>query len=171
MSVSINARSVNDAVNVSLEEIPWNEAQANVPETLNFEQFVEGRNSGHFNVTVSENQDESKSLKSQESSHRSSQKSLAISEQLSQQSMDVPTYIIKQNSTATITVELNPFVQQNAQIEWFRGRQHINFSRSKTHKKYSRVREDHLEVLIINEVLPADSELYVFGNRLANNFL
>lgn len=72
-----------------------------MPGVLNFDQFVEGRNSGHFNVTVSENQDESKSLKSQTSSHRSSQ--LEFSEQLSQQSMDVPTYIIKQNSTATIT--------------------------------------------------------------------
>lgn len=155
MSVSINARSVNDAIQASLEEIPWNEVTATVPEVLNIDHFVEARNSGYFNVTVSENQDESKSLKSHESSQ--SQKSLAISDQFSQQSIDVPTYVIKQNSTATITVELNPFVQKNAKIEWFRGRKHVNFSRKE--QKYSRVREDHLEVLIINNVQLSDSEL------------
>lgn len=141
MSVSINARSVTDAIQASLEEVPWNEVEATISEGLNFDHFVEARNSGYFNVTVSENHDESKSLKSQESSQRS----LAISEQLSQQSIDVPTYIIKQSSTATITVELNPFVQKTAQIEWFRGRKHISFKRKNQHK-YSRVREDHLEV-------------------------
>jgi hypothetical protein len=155
MSVSINARSVNDAIQAFLEEVPWNGVSATVQEVLDIDQFVEARNSGLFGVTVSENQDESRSLKSHESSQ--SQKSLAISEQFSQQSMDVPTYVIKQNSTATITVELNPFVQKNAKIEWFRGRKHINFSKMK--QKYNRIREDHLEILVINNVQSSDSEL------------
>lgn len=52
-------------------------------------------------------------------------------------------------------MELNPFVKRSAQIEWFCGRSHI-----RPNQKFSRVREDHLEVLLINNVQSSDSELY-----------
>ncbi|KAI6213448.1 hypothetical protein M3Y94_00151400 [Aphelenchoides besseyi] len=160
LSISINARSMNDNVAALLEEVLWSEVSLTIPQELQLDQFSEAqRNSGSFNlfnVTVSENHDEAKSAKSQCSSHRSSQKSLAISEQFSQQSVDVPTYIIKQGSTASITCELNSFVPRNAKIEWWRGRQHV----AQIGSKYSRVREEYLEVLVINNVQPIDSELY-----------
>ncbi|KAI6199680.1 Immunoglobulin domain protein [Aphelenchoides besseyi] len=160
LSISINARSMNDNVAALLEEVLWSEVSLTIPQELQLDRFSEAqRNSGSFNlfnVTVSENHDEAKSAKSQCSSHRSSQKSLAISEQFSQQSVDVPTYIIKQGSTASITCELNSFVPRHAKIEWWRGRQHV----AQIGSKYSRVREEYLEVLVINNVQPIDSELY-----------
>lgn len=75
-----------------MQEVQWEDTASTIPEALQFDQFAEARNSGYFNVIVSEeHQDESKSLKSQ-----GSNKSLAISDHASQgTSVEVPTYVIK----------------------------------------------------------------------------
>ncbi|CAD5224136.1 unnamed protein product [Bursaphelenchus okinawaensis] len=150
MSVSIDARSFYDGVDVNLNLIPYYGTHKNLASNRLENGSI--NNSALLNVTVSEHNDDVAS------SHRSSQKSLVISEYtaLNQHSFDVPTYIVKNGSTASITCELNKSVQLDCKVEWFVGKKHIR----PNNQKYMRSRELFMEVLIINDVTINDSELY-----------
>lgn len=141
-----------------LQQLPGRAAAARIgrEKGLLFDDFNECHNS-FFHVTVTENDGEARS-RSMCSSIRSSMKSLALSEHtlISQQSFEVPTYVIKPGSTASITCELNTFVHPTSLIEWFCGRAHIN----QFGGKYIRMKDKFMEVLVINGVEAGDSELY-----------
>uniref|UniRef100_A0A914C898 Ig-like domain-containing protein n=1 Tax=Acrobeloides nanus TaxID=290746 RepID=A0A914C898_9BILA len=156
MTISISARSVKDSVYVQLEEIPWTEASITLVADEADETSETKSSSLLFNVIVAENSEEGKSQKSL-GSHRSSQKSLALSDKtLSQQSLNIPTYVIKLGATASITCELNNHVNKQTEIEWFRGKTPLHEHLG----KYDRISHDLLEVLIIQHVNFEDSELY-----------
>uniref|UniRef100_A0A1I7RN68 Immunoglobulin I-set domain protein n=1 Tax=Bursaphelenchus xylophilus TaxID=6326 RepID=A0A1I7RN68_BURXY len=148
MSVSINARSFYDAVHVNLDQTPYYKTQKDLTSNKNDEGIY---NSALLNVTVSD-------ITSKGSSHRSSQRSLVMSDYtvFSQHSFDVPTYVVKKGSTASITCELNNSVSSSTKVEWFAGKKHIR----PNNKKYQRVKETLMEALVINDVNPSDSELY-----------
>uniref|UniRef100_A0A7E4VJ05 Ig-like domain-containing protein n=1 Tax=Panagrellus redivivus TaxID=6233 RepID=A0A7E4VJ05_PANRE len=158
LSVSVNAKSVADKVYVHLEEIPWGEVAMTIPEnasSLNDDE-ISARSSILFNVIVAENQDEAKSQKSDAVSHRSSQKSIATSATASQPSLNFPTYVIKHSSTASITCELNNYVNRESDIVWYKGKEPV----PKIRGKFDRISHDLLEVLVVNKIDYSDSELY-----------
>ncbi|CAI4231525.1 unnamed protein product [Auanema sp. JU1783] len=154
ITVSIIARSLHDGIYASLEEIPWGEAQITLKE---FEMTRSCDNSLHFNVTVSEaTADEKKSLRSQ-ASFKESQNSISeIENTLSSGSINIPSYVIKLGSTATITCELNNYLPPNSIIDWYKGKEPLR----RTAGKFDRISHDLLEVLIINVVEMDDNDLY-----------
>ena len=162
ITVSIVARSVHDNIYASLEEIPWGEVQMSLPEadTPLMYQSVEDEsrvNSVQFNVTVSEStQDERKSLPSQPSLKESQTSLTEDGNTLSTTSINIPSYVIKLGSTATITCELNNYLPQNSHIEWYRG----NNKLERIPGKLDRISHDLLEVLIITNVDMQDNDLY-----------
>ncbi|KAI1714220.1 titin [Ditylenchus destructor] len=127
-----------------------------------------------FNIHVTENQDEARSVASV--SHRSagagsqsvnqarfdgSEKSLDIVDQtqlISQgEDVDIATYVIKQGSTASITCELNSYVDRREPIEWYRnGKEKVGPSSA----KFERISHDLLEILVIHDVGMNDGQLY-----------
>ncbi|KAH7730215.1 Protein TTN-1 c [Aphelenchoides avenae] len=159
LTVSVNAKSQKDDILVHLEEIIWDDVQASVPPSSVIPPAMTGsmesRGSVPFNVIVSQKHNDQVS-----SSHASSQRSLSQSERemfsQSQQTLDIPTYVIRLGSTASITCELNNFVERNVPIEWYRGRTHIHMRPG----KYDRISHDLLEVLIISNVEREDGDLY-----------
>ncbi|VDK48693.1 unnamed protein product, partial [Anisakis simplex] len=165
VSISIVARSTRDAVYASLEEIPWGEVSMHI--CLSENEMVRSMsgsetraNSLIQNVTVSESNDhERKSLRSQES-FKSSQKSLAFSDRSerydSMQSLNVPSYVLKEGSTATITCELNNFLSPNSHIDWYKGKAAVETKPG----KIDRISHDLLEVLVISHVELDDSDVY-----------
>lgn len=167
VSVSIIARSIHDIVYASLEEIPWGEVSMNVylteVEITRSTSRCDSENRTNSliqNVTVSElNENERKSLRSQES-FKSSQRSLAFSDRTdrydSMQSLNIPSYVLKEGSTATITCELNNFLSPSSQIDWFKGKVKVETVAG----KIDRISHDLLEVLVISHVELADSDLY-----------
>uniref|UniRef100_A0A914ZVR6 Titin n=1 Tax=Parascaris univalens TaxID=6257 RepID=A0A914ZVR6_PARUN len=167
VSVSIIARSIHDIVYASLEEIPWGEVSMHVyltdVELARSTSHCDSENRTNSliqNVTVSElNENERKSLRSQES-FKSSQRSLAFSDRTdrydSMQSLNIPSYMLKEGSTATITCELNNFLSPSSQIDWFKGRVKVETVAG----KIDRISHDLLEVLVISHVELADSDLY-----------
>lgn len=152
INVSIIARSLHDSIYASLEEIPWGEVAMTLKEN---EMCKSVDTSLQFNVTVSENADERKSLRSQPSL-KESQNSIAESNTLSNTSINIPSYVIKLGSTATITCELNNYLAPNSKIDWVKGKKLV----VKTLGKFDRISHDLLEVLIINNVDYSDNELY-----------
>lgn len=178
LNVSILARSLKDVVYVDLEEIPWDEITANleVPKEENImnqsrmsirsgksETTIRDNGSIVFNIIVAENHDEARSVASRRSiePEGGSQKSLASSQktlhsQTSFENIDIPTYIIKQGATASITCELNHYVDQGLKIEWYKGKEHIKVIPD----KYDRVTHDLLELLIILHVNKDDGAMY-----------
>ncbi|VDM40900.1 unnamed protein product, partial [Toxocara canis] len=167
VSISIVARSIRDIVYASLEEIPWGEVSMNIYLTENeltrstSHCDSENRtNSFIQNVTVSEsNENERKSLRSQES-FKSSQKSLALSDRTdrydSMQSLNIPSYVLKERSTATITCELNNFLSPTSHIDWYKGKLKVETLPG----KIDRISHDLLEVLVISHVELNDSDVY-----------
>ncbi|KHJ83046.1 immunoglobulin I-set domain protein, partial [Oesophagostomum dentatum] len=159
ISVSIIARSLHDGIYASLEEIPWGEVEMTLPESDTMAKSVEedSRTSLQFNVTVSEsNPEERKSLRSQMSLNQSQNSISEMDNTLSTGSINIPSYVIKLGSTATITCELNNYLPANSHIEWYRGNSQIE----KCPGKLDRISHDLLEVLIINNVQMEDNELY-----------
>jgi len=150
ISVSVNAKSVSDKVFVRLEEVPWGEVAMTVgqDDKTTFDEISENKSSMIFNVMVNDNQSQGDGL-----SHRSSQKSLTTA---SQPSLNIPTYVIKHSSTASITCELNNHVNKETGIEWYKGKEPI----PKIKGKFDRISHDLLEVLVINKIEYDDSELY-----------
>uniref|UniRef100_A0A1I7WAP6 Ig-like domain-containing protein n=1 Tax=Heterorhabditis bacteriophora TaxID=37862 RepID=A0A1I7WAP6_HETBA len=160
ISVSIIARSLHDGIYASLEEIPWGEVQMTVNEVDNMGRSIEDEsklNSVQFSVTVSEsNADEKKSLRSQTSFNQSQNSISEIENTISTGSINIPSYVIKIGSTATITCELNNYLPPKSHIEWYKGKYHLERKAG----KLDRISHDLLEVLIINNVQMTDNDLY-----------
>ncbi|RCN39030.1 immunoglobulin domain protein [Ancylostoma caninum] len=159
ITVSIIARSLHDGIYASLEEIPWGEVEMTLPECESMAKSMDedSKMSVQFNVTVSEsNPEERKSLRSQISLNHSQNSISEIDNTLSTGSINIPSYVIKLGSTATITCELNNYLPQNSKIDWYKGNTQIE----KCPGKLDRISHDLLEVLIINNVQMEDNELY-----------
>ncbi|VDL78997.1 unnamed protein product [Nippostrongylus brasiliensis] len=159
ITVSIIARSLHDGIYASLEEIPWGEVEMTLPECENMTKSVEedSKMSLQFNVTVSEsNPDERKSLRSQASLNQSQNTISEADNTLSTGSINIPSYVIKLGSTATITCELNNYLPANSRIDWYKGMSQIDTYPGKV----DRISHDLLEVLIIHNVQMDDNELY-----------
>uniref|UniRef100_A0A8R1HQD1 Ig-like domain-containing protein n=1 Tax=Caenorhabditis japonica TaxID=281687 RepID=A0A8R1HQD1_CAEJA len=156
ITVSIVARSLNDGIYASLEEIAWGEVEMTVPDVM--QMSTEEKSSLQFNVTVSEsNLEEAKSLKSQVS-FRSSQNSVSEIENTlsSTGTISIPSYVVKLDSTATITCELNNYLPKNCSIDWYCGKSRIIID----NEQFDRISHDLLEVLIIRSVEPINGNLY-----------
>lgn len=156
ITVSIVARSLNDGIYASLEEIAWGEVEMTVPDLM--QMSTEEKSSVQFNVTVSEtNLEEAKSLKSQ-MSFRSSQNSVSEIENTlsSTGTISIPSYVVKLDSTATITCELNNYLPKNCTIDWYCGKTKIIID----NEQFDRISHDLLEVLIIRSVEPINGNLY-----------
>uniref|UniRef100_A0AC34F8Q9 Ig-like domain-containing protein n=1 Tax=Panagrolaimus sp. ES5 TaxID=591445 RepID=A0AC34F8Q9_9BILA len=164
LSISVNAKTMTDKVYVHLEEIPWGEVSMTIGDNNTFDNMSDTKSSILFNVMVSENQDEAMTSQKSDTnmSHRSSQKSLTTTvttdKTLSNPSLNIPTYIIKHLSTASITCELNNYVNKESNMEWFKGKEPLRINKS--HGKYDQISHDLLEVLVINKIEYDDSELY-----------
>ncbi|KJH40943.1 immunoglobulin I-set domain protein, partial [Dictyocaulus viviparus] len=159
ISVSIIARSLYDGIYASLEEIPWGEVEMTVPccDMMANSMRDDSKTSIQFNVTVSEsNLEEKKSLLSQASLNYSQNTISEIDNTLSNGSINIPSYVIKIGSTATITCELNNYLPPDSNIEWYKGNIQINTCPG----KLDRISHDLLEVLIINDVQKEDSDIY-----------
>ncbi|ULT90173.1 hypothetical protein L3Y34_008498 [Caenorhabditis briggsae] len=156
ITVSIVARSLNDGIYASLEEIAWGEVEMTVPDIM--QMSTEEKSSLQFNVTVSEsNLEEAKSLKSQ-MSFRSSQNSVSEIENTmsSTGTISIPSYVVKLESTATITCELNNYLPKNCTIDWYCGKTKVIID----NEQFDRISHDLLEVLIIRSVEPINGNLY-----------
>ncbi|NP_001346724.1 Ig-like domain-containing protein [Caenorhabditis elegans] len=156
ITVSIVARSLNDGIYASLEEIAWGEVEMTVPDIM--QMSTEEKSSLQFNVTVSEsNLEEAKSLKSQVS-FRSSQNSVSEMDNTisSTATISIPSYVVKLESTATITCELNNYLPKNCTIDWYCGKTKIIID----HEQFDRISHDLLEVLIIRSVEAINGNLY-----------
>uniref|UniRef100_A0A915DL89 Ig-like domain-containing protein n=1 Tax=Ditylenchus dipsaci TaxID=166011 RepID=A0A915DL89_9BILA len=178
LNVSIMARSAKDDVHVHLEEIPWGQVDLETtvsPPTQQHQQPMErsfnseaGGASLLFNIHVAENQDEARSLASHRLEAGSETKSLAgLSERTnlslshSQEDLDIATYVIKQGSTASITCELNNYVDKTRPIEWYRnGKERVGPLGNGQPSKFERISHDLLEVLVIQNVQVEDGQLY-----------
>ncbi|KAK6051664.1 immunoglobulin I-set domain protein, partial [Cooperia oncophora] len=159
ITVSIVARSLHDGIYASLEEIPWGEVEMTLPEcdTMGKSLEDESKTSVQFNVTVSEsNPDERKSLRSQASLEQSQNTISEADNTLSNGSINIPSYVIKLGSTATITCELNNYLPPNSKIDWYKGTAQVKTCPG----KLDRISHDLLEVLIINNIEMEDNELY-----------
>uniref|UniRef100_A0A915PVQ5 Ig-like domain-containing protein n=1 Tax=Setaria digitata TaxID=48799 RepID=A0A915PVQ5_9BILA len=164
ISVNIIARSMHDVARASLEEIPWGEVSMYVviPSTMTRSATdSEARNSLIQNVTVSEsNETEKRSLRSHDSFHSSSHHSFDWNElgdnDTSWQNIDVPSYVVKQGSTATITCEFNNFLTPGSFIDWYKGKARMQIVPGKT----DRISHDLLEVLVISQVNLTDGDIY-----------
>ncbi|KAK6011148.1 immunoglobulin domain protein, partial [Ostertagia ostertagi] len=159
ITVSIVARSLHDGIYASLEEIPWGEVEMTLPECDIMGKSVEdeSKTSVQFNVTVSEtNPDERKSLRSQASLEQSQNTISEIDNTISNGSINIPSYVIKLGSTATITCELNNYLPPNSKIDWYKGTSQVTTCPG----KLDRISHDLLEVLIINNIEMEDNELY-----------
>ncbi|KAK5968588.1 hypothetical protein GCK32_008491, partial [Trichostrongylus colubriformis] len=158
ITVSIIARSLHDGIYASLEEIPWGEVEMTLPECESIGRGLgESKTSLQFNVTVSEsNPDERKSLRSQVSLEQSQNTVSEMDNTLSNGSINIPSYIIKLGSTATITCELNNYLPPNSKIDWYKGTTQV----ATCPGKLDRISHDLLEVLIINNIEMEDNELY-----------
>ncbi|EYB85418.1 hypothetical protein Y032_0298g1745 [Ancylostoma ceylanicum] len=157
ITVSIIARSLHDGIYASLEEIPWGEVEMTLPESMAKSIDEDSKMSVQFNVTVSEsNPEERKSLRSQISLTHSQNSISEIDNTVSTGSINIPSYVIKLGSTATITCELNNYLPPNSKIDWYKGNTQIE----KCPGKLDRISHDLLEVLIINDVQMEDNELY-----------
>ncbi|KAL6741661.1 hypothetical protein Aduo_014893 [Ancylostoma duodenale] len=159
ITVSIIARSLHDGIYASLEEIPWGEVEMTLPECESMAKSMDedSKMSVQFNVTVSEsNPEERKSLRSQVSLTHSQNSISEIDNTISTGSINIPSYVIKLGSTATITCELNNYLPPNSKIDWYKGNTQIE----KCPGKLDRISHDLLEVLIINNVQMEDNELY-----------
>lgn len=181
LNVSIMARSERNSVLVNLEEIPWGEVVYNVlnenrnrikvPDVMNISSISQQtndtiasseaimdymRNNGSIvsNIIVAENQDKARSVTSCISG---SPKSIGAEQTLNLTDIDnIPAYVIKQGSTAFITCELNTYANKQSPIQWYCGKQQINFPE----KKYDKISHDLLEVLVILKVDLVDGQLY-----------
>uniref|UniRef100_A0A0N4W175 TITIN protein n=1 Tax=Haemonchus placei TaxID=6290 RepID=A0A0N4W175_HAEPC len=159
ITVSIVARSLHDGIYASLEEIPWGEVEMTLPECENMGKSIEdeSKTSLQFNVTVSEtNPDERKSIRSQASMELSQNTVSEADNTLSTGSINIPSYVIKMGSTATITCELNNYLPPNSKIDWYKGSTQVVTCPG----KLDRISHDLLEVLIINNIEMEDNELY-----------
>ncbi|VDO19085.1 unnamed protein product [Heligmosomoides polygyrus] len=159
ITVSIIARSLHDGIYASLEEIPWGEVEMSLQECEIMAKSMEedSKTSLQFNVVVSESTpEERKSLRSQASLNQSQNTISEVDNTLSTGSINIPSYVIKLGSTATITCELNNYLPPNSKIVWYKGTYEIVTSPG----KIDRISHDLLEVLIINDVQMEDNELY-----------
>lgn len=174
LNVSIMARSLNDQVMACIEEIAWDEISAYINSnnenimtrsnttviTAATNDTTTQRGSIVFNIHVAENRDEARSLGSRRSfpDENESEKSFNCSlASFDTGGAGIPTYIIKQGATASITCELNNYVDMNSSIDWFKGKERIDKSGG---SKYDRVSHDLLELLIILNVTKDDGNLY-----------
>ncbi|KAL3986031.1 Immunoglobulin I-set domain family protein [Acanthocheilonema viteae] len=164
ISVNIIARSMHDVVHASLEEIPWGEVSMYIlmqPIMTRSITDSETRNSLIQNVTVSEsNETEKRSLRSHESFRSSSQLSFNWNEfsdrNGSGHNLNIPSYVIREGSTATITCEFNNFLAPGSFIDWFKGNALMEIVPGKT----DRISHDLLEVLVISHVDLSDGDVY-----------
>lgn len=165
ISVSIIARSMYDVAYASLEEIPWGEVSMYIemqqPIMTRSKTDSETRNSLIQNVTVSEsNETEKRSLRSHESFRSLSQPSFDCMESgdrcHSGQNFNVPSYVVREGSTATITCEFNNFLVPGSRIDWFKGNDLMDIVPGKT----DRISHDLLEVLVISKMNPTDGDIY-----------
>ncbi|CAJ0570802.1 unnamed protein product, partial [Mesorhabditis spiculigera] len=162
VTVSIIARSMHDMVDAALEEIPWGEVEMTLPYAehamVRSMDSDSKMSSVQFNVTVSESNDaeQKKKLKSQDS-FRSSKCSVDEEKtESSALSLNIPSYVIRLGSTATITCELNNYLPSNSKIEWMKGRDTVE----RCPGKVDRISHDLLEVLVISQVKLEDSDMY-----------
>ncbi|EJD75389.1 immunoglobulin I-set domain-containing protein, variant, partial [Loa loa] len=164
ISVNIIARSMHDFTCASLEEIPWGEVSMYIvmqPIMIRSKTDSETRNSLIQNVTVSEsNETEKRSLRSHESFRSSSRQSFDWSEfgdrSISGQNFNIPSYVLKEGSTATITCEFNNFLTPGSFIDWFKGKSLMQIVPGKT----DRISHDLLEVLVISHLSLMDGDIY-----------
>ncbi|VDK72604.1 unnamed protein product [Litomosoides sigmodontis] len=162
ISVNVIARSMHDVARASLEEIPWGEVSMCIimrPTMARSITDSERRNSLIQNVTVSEsNETEKCSLHSRDSFRSSSQKSFDLNEfsYRSNNEQNVPSYVVKEGSTATITCEFNNFLAPGSFIDWFKGKVLMQIVPGKT----DRISHDLLEVLLISDVNVTDGDTY-----------
>ncbi|KAK6025520.1 immunoglobulin domain protein [Ostertagia ostertagi] len=159
ITVSSFAEVYTTASTLLLEEIPWGEVEMTLPECDIMGKSVEdeSKTSVQFNVTVSEtNPDERKSLRSQASLEQSQNTISEIDNTISNGSINIPSYVIKLGSTATITCELNNYLPPNSKIDWYKGTSQVTTCPG----KLDRISHDLLEVLIINNIEMEDNELY-----------
>ncbi|VDD90175.1 unnamed protein product [Enterobius vermicularis] len=171
VSVTISARNASEAAYASLEEIAWGSVKMNIScspsnsdQTLgfvnmSFQPLIQ-------NLSVSEGTEcEKKSLQSLESSHVS-QGTLSYGDRNlfsdSIESLNVPTYILKEGSTATITCELNSLT--STEVIWYKGQKQIEFKPG----KIDRISHNLVEVLVISQINLEDSDIY---NILVNDRL
>ncbi|KAL3075020.1 hypothetical protein niasHT_038955 [Heterodera trifolii] len=187
MAVSISARSDRDSVHVFLEEIPCGQigAQVKAPsaspcpsmasthfhangaemaerksaQSVGMANSAEWRDCVFREIRVSGGADlVESSSRSLRSSRRSSQKSLLVVSEGADETEDIPAYVIKKGSTASITCELNSeCVGPDSKIEWFRGQneQIVPFG-----DKFERIRDGWVELLVISDVQLEDGQLY-----------
>uniref|UniRef100_A0A914N2G3 Immunoglobulin subtype domain-containing protein n=1 Tax=Meloidogyne incognita TaxID=6306 RepID=A0A914N2G3_MELIC len=179
MAVSINAKSDYDSVHVFLEEIPWGQIDDN-RSGLSFGMSTSiesslSRESVLKQISVSEsnhfrgNNGGNENLSLCSASKRSSQKSLAHSTGSGTTTIlvggqeedldDIPAYVIKIGSTASITCELNSDCISNlSNIEWIRGQnEQIIFTEN---GKFECHFHDFINVLVIYNVSHEDGQLY-----------
>ncbi|VDK79786.1 unnamed protein product, partial [Onchocerca ochengi] len=164
ISVNIVARSMHDVARASLEEIPWGKVSMYiVMQPLMTRSISDSgtRNSLVQNVTVSEsNETEKRSLHSHESFRSSSRQSFDWTEfsdrSASWQNLSVPSYVVREGSTATITCEFNNFLAPGSLIDWFKGKTIMQIVPGKT----DRISHDLLEVLVISHVSLMDGDVY-----------
>nr|CDQ05432.1 Bm6219, isoform k [Brugia malayi] len=162
--VNIIARSMHDIARASLEEIPWGEVSMYIvmqPIMTRSKTDSETRNSVIQNVTVSEsNETEKRSLHSHESVCSLSQQSFDWSEfgdrNTGGQNFNIPSYVVREGSTATITCEFNNFLAPGSVIDWFKGKNLMQIIPGKT----DRISHDLLEVLVISHVNLMDGDIY-----------
>uniref|UniRef100_A0A914GR01 Ig-like domain-containing protein n=1 Tax=Globodera rostochiensis TaxID=31243 RepID=A0A914GR01_GLORO len=175
MAISISARSDRDSVHAFLEQIPCGQIGLKVQapstpsptmapdqrsgQSVGMANSLEWRDSVFRDIKVSEGvADLENSSRSLRSSRRSSQKSLLMIHDGMEEVEDIPAYVIKMGSTASITCELNnDCVELNSKIEWFRGQ---NEQIVPLGNKFERIREDWTELLVISDVQPEDGQLY-----------
>lgn len=164
ISVNIIARSMHDVARASLEEIPWGEVSMYIvmrPIMTHSITDSETKNSLIQNVTVSEsNETERHSLRSHESFRSSSHQSFDWTDfgdrSGSGQNLNIPTYVVREGSTATITCEFNNFLTPGSLIDWFKGKALMQIVPGKT----DRISHDLLEVLVISHVNLMDGDIY-----------
>uniref|UniRef100_A0A914WL06 Ig-like domain-containing protein n=1 Tax=Plectus sambesii TaxID=2011161 RepID=A0A914WL06_9BILA len=174
INVSIHAKSAKDVTYVELEEIPWGDVSMTVKLRREFVKsinvsveappemeetnaavemlFCEQSVSQMFTVTVNETRDEeTRSIKSQKSLG-TSEKSLPTSDSIS---LDIPSYVLKHNSTATITCELNADLGLDS-VQWYKGKEPLRLVPG----KIERCSEPAAEILTISNVQLGESDLY-----------
>ncbi|CAG9532189.1 unnamed protein product, partial [Cercopithifilaria johnstoni] len=164
ISVNIIARSMHDVARASLEEIAWGEVSMYIMmQSITTRPITdsETRNSLIQDVTVSEsNETEKRSLRSHDSFRSSSYQSFDWNEfgdrNGSGQNLNIPSYVVREGSTATITCEFNNFLSPGSLIEWFKGKAMMQIVPGKT----DRISHDLLEVLIISHVNLTDGDIY-----------
>ncbi|MCP9264541.1 hypothetical protein DINM_022653 [Dirofilaria immitis] len=154
ITVNIIARSMHDVARALLEEIPGEKYPC-----ISHDSGT--RNSLIQNVTVSEsNETEKRSLHSHESFRSLSQQSFDWTEfsdqSASWQNLNVPNYVVREGSTATITCEFNNFLTPGSLIDWFKGKTMMQIIPG----KIDRISHDLLEVLVISHVSLMDGDVY-----------